>query len=149
MLDSSDFEKSLQNISIRYPLNQKGSTISLTCHFKQLGLNEGLPVAASSSAIKTYRLGSWVGVGVRRGSSFGGYMRTGTLSNSLFNGAGIVNRSLTLFACLLKEPALEGLDRLSAAAFSSFSSSGGIGKERRLSSPNHLRSQKVNQTKTS
>jgi hypothetical protein len=101
----------------------------LTCHFKQLGLNDGLPAAASSSLIKTYKLGSLLGLGVRRGSSFGGYVRTGTLSNSLFTGVGIENRSLNLFACVLKLLGLEELGASSAVAFPSFSSSGGIGKK--------------------
>jgi hypothetical protein len=96
-------------------------------------LNEGLPATASSSLIKTYRLGSLVGLGVRCGSSFGGYVRTGTLSNNLFTGAGIENRFLTLLACCLKEPELVELGRLSPVDFSSFTSSGGIGKRETLS----------------
>lgn len=124
MSDSGDFEKRLWNVS--YPLTKKYSA-SPTCHFKQPGLNEGLPAAASSSLIKTYKLGSLVGLCVRCGSSFGGYVRTGTLSKSLFTGAGIENRFRTLLACLLKELELVELGRLSPVDFSSFSSSGGIG----------------------
>jgi hypothetical protein len=92
-------------------------------------LNEGLPAAASSSPIKTYKLGSLVGLGVRCGSSFDGYIRTGTLSNNLFTGAGIENRFLTLLACLWKELELANCGGLSPVDFSSFSSSGGIGKK--------------------
>lgn len=91
-------------------------------------MNEGLPAAASSSPIKTYKLASLVDLGVRRGSSFGGYTRTGTLSNNLFTGAGIENRFLTLLACLWKELEPAKCGGLSPVDFSSFSSSGGIGK---------------------
>lgn len=60
---------------------------------------------------------------MRCGSSLGSYVRTGTLSNNAFTGAGIENRSLILFVCLLKvlELELEGLMSVS------FPSSGGIG----------------------
>ena len=109
------------------PLIEK-SLRSPTCHFKQPGLKEGLPVAASSSLINTYKLGSFVGLGVLCGSSFGGYVRTGTMSNSRFTGAGIENRFLTLLACCLKELELVELGGASPVILSLLSSSGGIGK---------------------
>lgn len=99
----------------------------LTCHFRQPGLNEGLPKAASVSLINTYKVGSFVGLGVRWGSSLGAYVRTGTLSNSLFTGAGIEKKSRTLLACLAKELELE-LELGEFLCFP-FSSSGGIGIE--------------------
>jgi hypothetical protein len=91
-------------------------------------LNEGLPAAASSSLINTYKLGSFVGLGVLRGSSFGGYVRTGTLSNSLFTGTGIENRFLTRLAWFWKEPEIVELGGVSPVPRSWLSSSGGIGR---------------------
>ena len=88
-------------------------------------MNEGLPAAASFSLINTYRVGSFVGLGVRWGSSLGAYVRTGTLSNSLFTGVGIEKKSRTRFACLVKE--LE-LGEFLSFPFP-FPSSGGIGIE--------------------
>jgi hypothetical protein len=126
MLDSGDFQKNLRNVS-RPP--DKEISASPTCHFKQPGLNEGLPAAASSSLINTYKLGSLVGLGVLCGSSFGGYVRTGTLSNSLFTGAGIENRFLTLLACCLKELKFVELGGLSPVPLPSLLSSGGIRKK--------------------
>jgi hypothetical protein len=75
----------------------------LTCHFKQPGLKLGFPAAASSFLVKTYSVGILVDLGARCGSSFGGYTKTGTKSNSVLIGAGTANRSRTLFVCLEKD----------------------------------------------
>lgn len=60
-----------------------------TCHFKQLGLNDGLPAAASFTVLNTYRLGTLADLGALCGSSFGAYTTIGTLSNSSFTGRGM------------------------------------------------------------
>lgn len=44
----------------------------LTCHFRQLGLNDGRPAAASRSVLKMYRLGIREGFGDLCGSGFAG-----------------------------------------------------------------------------
>ena len=44
---------------------------SHTCHFKQVGLKDGLPAAASFSVVNTYRLGMFVDVGPRGGKGLG------------------------------------------------------------------------------
>lgn len=42
-----------------------------TCHFKQLGLNDGLPAAASPSLLNTKRVGMLAGIRARNGGSLG------------------------------------------------------------------------------
>ena len=44
----------------------------LTCHFKQLGLNDGRPAAASRSVLKMYRLGIREALGDLCGRGFAG-----------------------------------------------------------------------------
>jgi hypothetical protein len=68
--------------------------IELTCHFKQLGLNDGRPAAASWSVLKIYRHGTLEALGDLCGSGFGGRVTRGTRSKSFFTGAGIEKRSL-------------------------------------------------------
>lgn len=46
--------------------------IRLTCHFRQLGLNDGLPAFAASSVANTYRIYLTSEFGRRCGSSFAG-----------------------------------------------------------------------------
>ena len=68
----------------------------LTCHFRQPGLNEGLPKAASVSLINTYKVGSFVGLGVRWGSSLGAYVLKQGLCQTAFSPARVLKRNLGL-----------------------------------------------------
>lgn len=60
-----------------------------TCHFRQEGLKLGLPWAASSSEMKTWRVGWELGVGDRAGRSFAGYVVKGKTSKSRWSGPGM------------------------------------------------------------
>ena len=101
MVDAGNIQKSLQRIRAAYtqPIRHFSS---LTCHFRQLGLKDGLPAAASPAWANTYRLGILEGFGARCGRSLGGYVTTGTWSNSFFTGTGMEKRSRTLRVCRVK-----------------------------------------------
>lgn len=59
-----------------------------TCHFRQLGLNDGAPVFAPSANVKMYSLCTSLRRGARTGSSLAGNVMRGTLSKRRFKGAG-------------------------------------------------------------
>jgi hypothetical protein len=101
MVDAGNIQKSLRRIRTAYtqPIRHFSS---LTCHFRQLGLKDGLPAAAFPASANTYRLGILEDFGARCGRSLGGYVTRGTWSNSFFTGAGMEKRSRTLRVCRVK-----------------------------------------------
>jgi hypothetical protein len=64
----------------------------LTCHFKQPGLYDGAPFAASRSLANTYSVCAARLRGARCGSSFAAYVKMGNLSKSCFIGVGTENK---------------------------------------------------------
>ena len=78
---------------VRYSfLNKCYVVTALTCHFKQLGLKEGLPRVAPSLVVKTYKACLVILRALRCGSSLAEYIRNGNLSNSRFIGCGVVGQ---------------------------------------------------------
>lgn len=70
---------------------------SLTCHFRQPGLNDGAPRVASSGVAKTYRICWCRDCGARCGRSLDGYVSSGNLSKRRFIGEG--KAKMLLRAC--------------------------------------------------
>jgi len=48
------------------------ATLRNVCHFRQVGLKEGRPAAASFALLKTYKVGTLQALGARCGNLFGG-----------------------------------------------------------------------------
>lgn len=59
-----------------------------TCHFRQAGLKDGVPLNAPSSVVNTYRTCSCLSRGARWGSWFAEYARSGNRSKRCLIGAG-------------------------------------------------------------